>query len=548
MKILTGIFLFLSFLSFGQGREVTFQIEKQYLNFPVELKSGKNRMDFKIQGKDITYSVIRLFEGGDIDYWVFKDVSAYKGKKITIKFERQAKGIDLIYQSDKFAGEDSLYREKYRPQINFTSRRGWNNDPNGLVYHNGEYHLFYQHNPYEHNWENMHWGHAVSRDLIHWDELNDALFPDESGTMFSGSAVVDKNNKAGFGKDAIVAFYTAHRFKPSTNETQCMAYSTDKGRTFTKYEGNPLIDNSKQIGSPNVRDPKVFWYDEGQHGVMVLYEDNYVAIYNSDNLKDWVCQSRTVGFYECPEFFELAVDGNPDNKKWVMTGASGDYLIGTFDGKTFTPEAGKYYYTSGAHYAAQTFNNTPDGRRIQIGWGRVIEHPGMPFKSQMNFPTELKLKTLREGVRLVSNPIKELKLLHGKSYKWTNLSTSEANEKLAGIKSDCLHIKFDVEIAKGVYFKMLSKGNLIADYNMSNGKFINVKYQTEDINSQRIEVEIILDKTSFQTFVDGGKLTVAGQLKNVNNEQKLTFGNFWTGDLRIHTLEVTELESIWSKQ
>ena len=177
----------------------------------------------------------------------------------------------------------------------------------------------------------MHWGHAVSKDLVHWEEIGIALEPDTLGTMFSGSAVIDKENTAGWGKDALVAFYTAAGKKMSQN----VAYSTDRGRSFTKYEGNPIL-------GPD-RDPKVFWYEPKKTWVMVLYNDNYNIIYNSKDLKKWEEKSIVPGYYECPEFFELPVDGNPENTKWVMYGASGTYMTGNFDGENFTPEHGKYF-------------------------------------------------------------------------------------------------------------------------------------------------------------------------------------------------------------
>ena len=230
----------------------------------------------------------------------------------------------------------------------------------------------------------MSWGHAVSKDLIHWEELSVVMVPDKLGSIFSGTAVIDYNNTSGFGKDGIppmVAIYTVHS---ADNERQCIAYSLDKGRTFTKYEGNPVIDSKAKWNIKDLRDPKVFWYQPAKSWVMVLFERDGNSIYTSANLKDWNYESHTTGFWECPQFFELAVDGNKNNKKWVMYGASGTYMIGKFDGKVFTPETGKYYYGNGALYAAQTFDNIPasDGRRIQIGWGR-IQQPGMPFNSMM---------------------------------------------------------------------------------------------------------------------------------------------------------------------
>jgi fructan beta-fructosidase len=212
---------------YAQNPVSEFSIDKQYLNIPVNMKQERQKVWFLMGRDTMTYADIRISDS-EPDYWVFKDVSELRGKKLKLVFSKPANGIGKIFLSDRFAGQDSLYREINRPQFHFTSRRGWNNDPNGLVYRNGKYHLFYQHNPYETQWGNMHWGHAVSKDLLHWEEMNDALFPDPSGTMFSGSAVTDLNNTAGWGENALVVFYTA----AGKEMTQNIAFSTDEGNKF----------------------------------------------------------------------------------------------------------------------------------------------------------------------------------------------------------------------------------------------------------------------------------------------------------------------------
>jgi fructan beta-fructosidase len=512
---------------FGQRVIKEFLIGKQYLNFPVDMKQERQKVEF-VSGKDtLTYSVIRISDEKP-DYWVFKDVSAWKGKKLKLIFSRQVNGIDKIYQSDTFAGQDSLYRETNRPQFHFTSRRGWNNDPNGLVYLNGEYHLFYQHNPYETQWENMHWGHAVSRDLLHWKELNDALYPDTLGTMFSGSAVIDKENTAGWGKDALVAFYTAAGKKM----TQNIAYSLDNGRSFTKYRGNPVL-------GPD-RDPKVFWYEPAKIWVMALFDDNYIAIYNSKDLKNWEYKSKTKGFFECPELFELPVDGNGNNKKCVLYGGSGAYMTGSFNGQEFKPEYGKYYYTWGSLYAAQTYNDAPGGRRIQIGWGR-IEQPGMPFNQMMLFPCELTLRTTPEGIRLFCEPIREIRNLYNQEFKWKDLSGEEANEKLKSVAGDLLHLKMDVEMESGISFEILFRGNRLLNYDVGYSRFNDVPYISDQPGSLRFSVEMLIDKTSVETYIGNGKLFISGGLK-----QKKTDEGIWIkGNVKIHSMEIQTLHSIW---
>lgn len=529
MKYRFAIVLTILFSSkvLGQRIEKEFLIENKYLNIPIEMKQERQRVQFVLGEDTLTYGEIRIADD-KIDYWVFADLSKWTGEKLKLTFSDQVKGIDQIYQSNKIEGEDSLYRETNRPQFHFTTRRGWNNDPNGLVYLDGEYHLFYQHNPYETQWGNMHWGHAVSKDLLHWEELNPALYPDKMGTMFSGSAVIDEKNTGGWGKNTMVAFYTA----AGKNMTQNLAYSTDKGRTFSKYAGNPIL-------GPD-RDPKVFWHKSSGVWVMVLYEDNYFAIYNSKDLKKWEYKSKIKGFFECPELFELPVDGNENNKKWVMYGASGTYMTGDFDGEVFTPEQGKYFYSWGSQYAAQTFNNLPDERRIQMSWGR-IEQPGMPFNQMMLFPTELTLRTTREGIRLFCEPISEIAKLHDKRYTWKDLTCEEANKKLNEIDNDLLHVKMDVEIEHGLDLKIFYKGNPVIYYDGNFNRFNGAPYTCTYPGIFRFDIELIIDKTSIECYIDKGKLFISDALKKPKKNDGLQL----EGDIKIHSLEAYEMKSIW---
>jgi len=540
MKIISLILLFSLLSTFVRSQLVVkeFEIEKHYLNFPVEMQQHRQMMKIVMAKDTMTYSVIRLATANP-DYWVFKDVSPQVGKKVQLVFEDYVKGIDMIYQSDQIAGEDSLYNEYNRPQFHFTSRRGWNNDPNGLVFLDGEYHLFYQHNPYERNWGNMHWGHAVSRDLIFWKELNDALFPDKLGTMFSGSAVIDKNNTSGWGEDVLVTAYTS----AGTNQTQCIAYSRDNGRTFIKYEGNPVIDSREKWNNSNTRDPKVFWYEPNDEWVMVLFEANGHSIYTSKNLKEWKYESHVTGFWECPELFELPIDGNKNNTKWVMYGASGTYMIGNFNGKVFLPEGGKYRTTYGNQYAAQTYNNVPDGRRIQIGWG-TIEQAGMPFNQMMMFPTELFLRTTNEGIRLFSKPISEIEKLHHKKYFWENLTLEVANERLKEIKSDLLHIKFKVEIPNGVWYNLNYKGKSIVTFDGNHDLMNNYQYVQDHPGEYVFEIEVILDRTSVEVYFDGGRMVTVAPLMKTKPDEGLML-EAAENELIIHRFEAIELAAIW---
>jgi len=531
MKKLTFM-LVLAMLTQGvicQETSREFKISNQYLNFPIANKQNRQMVHFMIGKDTLTYSVMRIADQ-EPDYWVFKDVSAYKGKTLKMTFGASVKGLEKIYQSDRFPGQDTLYQEKNRPQFHFSSRRGWNNDPNGLIYFEGEYHLFYQHNPFEVNWENMTWGHAVSPDLVHWTELNDALYPDRLGTMFSGSAVIDKNNTSGWGKNTMVAAYTADL---KGKEVQCIAYSKDKGRTFTKYSGNPVIGET--------RDPKVFWYEPSQEWVMALYKIAGISFFSSKNLKDWKENGHVNGFFECPELFELPLDGNANHKIWVLYAGSGTYMLGDFDGKNFVPRYGKYRYTYGAHYAAQTFNDTPDGKRIQIGWGQ-IEAKGMPFNQMMCFPTELTLRTTNEGMRVFSEPVKAIETLHGKRHDLSGLAITEANEKLSGIKTGLLHVVARVESLNGSGFSIDYKGNRYcqADADEING----VQTPLPDPGKLVFDVEMLIDRTSVESYYQKGQIVFVTPVK----DQKKDTGLEINGDpknIKILRLEVYELNSIW---
>ncbi|MFD2146722.1 DUF4980 domain-containing protein [Mucilaginibacter antarcticus] len=282
-----------------QAADLPIKITKKYLNFPISQSQKRAVMQFTVGGKKERTFNIRL-ANGEPEYWVFYDVSSFKGKTVTISYQGDNAGLLKIYQDDKIAGQDSMYNEKNRPQYHFTTRRGWINDPNGLIFFEGEYHMFYQHNPFEKEWENMSWGHAASKDMIHWQELAVALDPDDSGTMFSGSAVIDYDNTAGFNKGKTPAMVVTYTVDGHGKQVQSMAYSVDKGRTFTKYSGNPLIDSKEKWNSQDTRDPRVFWYAPGKHWVLVLNERDGHSIYNSSNLKDWKYQSHTTGFWSAP--------------------------------------------------------------------------------------------------------------------------------------------------------------------------------------------------------------------------------------------------------
>ena len=528
----------------ASAADLKLKITKKYINFPVSHKVDRRAMTLSVRGQEPCRFVIRLADG-EPDYWVFRDVSNLKGKTVTLSYEGSEAALAKVYQDDRIAGEDEIYNEKYRPQYHFTTRRGWINDPNGMVFYKGKYHLFYQHNPAEREWENMHWGHAVSTDLLHWEELPIALHPDTIGTIFSGSAVIDYGNTAGYNaKDepAMVAFYTADHPK---SQRQCMAYSLDEGLTFTKYEGNPIIDSYDKWQSHDTRDPKVFWYAPGKHWVMVLNERNGDSIYNSKNLKDWTFQSHITGFWECPELFEISVDGNANNKKWVMWGASGTYMVGTFDGKKFTPETTKLCNLNGSAYAAQVFNNISpeDGRVIKMAWGR-ISFDDMPFNGCMLLPQEQILKTVNGGLRLVSKPVSEVGQLFDEAYSGNGLTAREANEVMKRFDgNDVLRIHAKLHLTYATDAGFSYRGQRLVKYDMNGNRLNGEFYASPEPGSMDLDADIYVDRGMVEVYIDGGlySYSMKRDVKSTNPEGYV----FWGNQLELKNLAVYTVKSIW---
>lgn len=528
----------------AQTTEQTISVSEQYLNLPVSQSEERDEMTLTFGDGTVRKFVIRISEETP-DYWVFVDLSSFQGQDLQVSYPTNRKGLGHIYQSASIAGSDRLYHESNRPGFHFTTKRGWNNDPNGLVYSDGVYHLFYQHNPYEIFWENMHWGHATSHDLIHWEEQGDVLYPDSLGTMFSGSAVVDNGNTAGFQQnteDVLVAIYTAHR---PDHEVQCLAYSNDNGASWNKYEKNPVLDSKDRWNSGNTRDPKVFWHDETGRWVMVLFEKNGHSIYTSSDLKEWTYRSHQPGFWECPELIQMPVDGDMDRMKWVMYGASGTYFIGDFDGEQFTIESGKHHYYSGSMYAAQTYNNSPGypDPVIQMGWAQ-ISHPDMPFNQMMAFPTQLSLRSTRDGVRLYSTPIDGIETLYDRSWKWSDLDVAGANEVLRKTEGSMFQVKMKVEMIEGIAFDLHLDGNSIATYSFNHNKLNGAFYAGDQIEDRTIELEILIDKTSVEIFADEGKFMVLSPRHLAKNNAGLQFAPRHD-QVKIHDLEVHRLNSTW---
>ncbi|MGC4033295.1 MAG: glycoside hydrolase family 32 protein [Tepidisphaeraceae bacterium] len=408
------------------------------------------------------------------------------------------------------------YTEKYRPQFHFTAARDWLNDPNGLVYYEGEYHLFFQRRVGKLLSDgNMTWGHAVSTDLMHWRELPDAITPDEHGSIWSGSAVVDWNNTTGFGKDGkppLVAMYTAAKDPFS----QHLAYSTDKGRTWTKYVGNPVLPN---IHGKN-RDPKVIWHEPTKKWVMALYLDrrHEFAIFDSPDLKNWTkLQDVTLdGDDECPDFFPLPLDGDKSKIKWVFTGANARYVVGTFDGKTFTRETDVMPSEfGGSYYAAQTYSDTPDGRRIQIGWLRRdgVLPDNMPFNQQMSVPCELTLKSTPRGPRLFRYPVRELEdLANGKPPHVMIERPLGKDDLLLGVTCELLDFGMRLVMGSAKSVTLNVRGHPITLH--AEGKTVALtgwdRRVSLPVENGQISLRVLIDRTSIEVFTQNGSVVLSG--------------------------------------
>ena len=326
---------------------------------------------------------------------------------------------------------DTANTDYYRPEYHHTPLYGWMNDANGLVYKDGEYHLYFQYNPYGSKWGNMHWGHSVSKDLVRWEHLDPAIARDTLGHIFSGSTVIDHNNSAGYGKDAMIAFYTSA--SDEHGQIQCMAYSNDNGRTYTKYENNPIL--TPFDGLKDFRDPKVFWYEPAQKWYMIVSADKNMRFYSSADLKSWEYLSQFGEGYgvqpnqfECPDFIQLPVDGNKDNMKWVMIvninpgcpfgGSATEYFIGDFDGKEFKCDTDKsitkWLDFGKDHYATVCFSNTGD-RIIAVPWMSNWQYanvtPIRQYRGANALPRELSLYTKDGEVYMAANVVKETETL-----------------------------------------------------------------------------------------------------------------------------------------
>jgi len=528
-----------------EGRLVM-KAERQFLNLPVKNGAPMRRMRVLAANGAVREFDIELAEGAP-DFWTFLGLTPFLGQEVVVSLdamERDSRILDAIAQGDTVRGAEDLYSEALRPQFHFSSRRGWNNDPNGLVFHQGEYHLYYQHNPYGWKWGNMHWGHAVSPDLVHWTELPIAIYPAQYGDWaFSGSAVVDVNNTAGFkagGEDVIVAAFT------STGRGECIAYSNDRGRTFTDYPGNPVVQHAG-------RDPKVIWHQPTAQWVMAVYDEEEgkkrgIRFYTSKDLKQWTYQSRVEEYFECPEIFEIALDGEPANTRWIVYAANGAYSIGTFDGRVFTPESGPHPFNFGnCFYASQTYNGIPaeDGRRIQVGWG-TVNIPDMPFNQMMTFPCELSLRSTPEGPRLFARPVREVALLHGVKHEWADKPIPEGSEALKGVAGDLFHVLAEIELGDAREAGFVVRGVPVR-YDVEKAELAcagkSAPLQPED---GRVRLELLVDRVSIEVYGNEGRVYMPmGVIPGADAHGLEMYAR--GGGAKAVSLEVYEMQPAWRR-
>lgn len=433
-----------------------------------------------------------------------------------------------------------IYTEALRPQFHITARQfttnrlnpgmrqeGWINDLNGMIYYQGEWHLFAQ------RWAET-WLHFVSSDLIHWTELEPGFYEAWNGEgMQSGSIVIDYSNSSGLSdsvdKPALVAFYPQWN-----NKDQCIIYSLDRGRTWSRYRSNPVLQMPE-------RDPKVFWYEPAKHWCMLLYGEGKYHFLISRNLLDWKPTGCVIEGYECPDFCELPLDGKAEQPRWVLIHGDGGYQIGTFDGRTFAPEnAKRLFIDAGEYYATQTFNNTENGansRRIQMAWMRFSNFPDMPFSQMISFPGELSLRTTDQGPRLFREPIAEVTQLHqGPAIKFVDSDLSRGIQLAA--RGELFHVVADVDIAAGSQLILNLRGQRLT---LESNRF-QLDHHSADVDHPITHIELLLDRTSIELYVNHGEKTCTHFFLASNNTLDIVDKN---PKVRVDALTLWNLKSAW---
>lgn len=523
---------------------------KKFLLLPVQDDAPEGKVNIVINNKgQFAQSMNVRLARERIDSYVPLDLSAYVNQNVSIDIAGMPSSSlcwKELKMSDSF---DMTNKEKFRPVYHHTPAYGWMNDPNGMFYKDGVYHLYFQWNPYGSVWANMHWGHSTSTDLMHWKFEGCAIVPDAWGAIFSGSCVVDHNNTAGFGKGAVVAFYTSAKATPWGDvQSQSMAYSLDNGKTFTKYEGNPILTSSER----DFRDPKVFWYAPGKHWVMMLAVGQHMEIYSSANLKEWkkesefgAMQGAHGGVWECPDLVEIPVEGTRE-KKWVLIcnlnpggpfgGSAAQYFVGSFDGKKFvneSPTQTKWMDWGKDNYATVTWNNAPDGRCIALGWMSNWQYannvPTRQYRSANTLARDLTLYREGQELYLKSTPSVEVKKARGKKVSIPSFKVSEKHEmvNLFEEKQGAYEVEIVIQNAgasKIAFCLLNDKGEKVSMYyDLNRKQFVMDRSESGTVDfskdfpavtvapanvDKELTLRLFVDRSSIEAFGEDGKFVM----------------------------------------
>lgn len=528
---------------------VSLDVTEDYLLLPIQDDAPEGKICIvKDNEQKGTLMNVRLARER-VDSYVPFALSAYKGQHISIEIQGVPETA-LCWKELKLSGSfDMANKESFRPVYHHTPAYGWMNDPNGMFYKDGLYHLYFQYNPYGSVWGNMHWGHSTSTDLMHWKFEGCAIVPDAWGAIFSGSCVVDHENTAGFGKEAVVAFYTSAKSTPWGDiQMQSMAYSLDNGKTFTKYEGNPILTSSEK----DFRDPKVFWYAPGKHWVMILAVGQHMEIYSSVNLKEWkkesefgAMQGAHGGVWECPDLVEIPVEGTRE-KKWVLIcnlnpggpfgGSAAQYFVGSFDGKKFvneSPTQTKWMDWGKDNYATVTWNNAPDGRCIALGWMSNWQYannvPTRQYRSANTLARDLTLYREGQELYLKSTPSVEVKKARGNKVSIPSFKVSEKHEivNLFEEKQGAYEVEIVIQNAGAskIDFCLLNdKGEKVSMYyDLNRKQFVMDRSESGTVDfskdfpavtvapvnvDKELTLRLFVDRSSIEAFGEDGKFVM----------------------------------------
>lgn len=556
---------------------------KKFLLLPVQENAPEGKVNIIVNNEfQLEQNINIRLAREKVDYYVPLDLSAYQGKSVSVDVTgmpvsslcwKEIKLSDTFYSSN---------RETYRPVYHHTPVYGWMNDPNGMFYKDGVYHLYFQYNPYGSMWGNMTWGHSTSTDLTHWTYEGTAIVPDAWGAIFSGSCVVDKDNTAGFGKGAVVAFYTSAKSTPWGDvQSQSMAYSLDNGKTFIKYEHNPILTSAER----DFRDPKVFWYAPGKHWVMMLAVGQEMQIYSSGNLKVWkkessfgAMQGAHGGVWECPDLVELPIEGTKE-KKWVLIcnlnpggpfgGSAAQYFVGSFDGKKFvneSPTQTKWLDWGKDNYATVTWSNAPAGRCIALGWMSNWQYannvPTTQYRSANTLARDLTLYRVGGELYLKSKPSPEIKKARAEEKKIPTFEV-KGNYEVASLLADNKGA-YEIEMAienKGTskidFSLMNEKGEKVAMYyDVVRKQFVMDRSASGIVgfsrdfpavtvapvrNTDQIHLRLFIDRSSVEAFGEEGEYVMTNLVFPAEPYNRMVFssdkGSYIVKSMNVYRLQ-----------